>query len=66
MARPRTDVGTYGQFTYTTAHNGKVARPGIVADSGSDSTGHHDHLGSRSGCHSHLCHCHLRVRGHRG
>lgn len=24
MARPRTDVGTYGQFTYITAHNGKV------------------------------------------
>lgn len=24
MARPRTDVGTFGQFTYITAHNGKV------------------------------------------
>ncbi|MFV0407861.1 MAG: hypothetical protein ACK5LN_13755, partial [Propioniciclava sp.] len=24
MARPRTDVGTFGQFTYITAHNGTV------------------------------------------
>ncbi|WP_211223206.1 tyrosine-type recombinase/integrase [Propionicicella superfundia] len=24
MARPRTDVGTFGQFTYIAAHNGKI------------------------------------------